>query len=201
MHFFNYKPRGGRAGRGGRGGLSLFAEDVPIEKIVKEVGTPVYIYSQRTLKRHFHAFDAAFKNVESIVCYSVKANSNLAVLKIFVGEGSGFDIVSGGELYRVLKAGADPGRVVFSGVGKTIEEMEFALNKNILMFNVESPQELDTLDRVARRLKKKARFSIRINPDVDAKTHPYVSTGLKKNKFGIAGSLAVKEYARARREL
>jgi diaminopimelate decarboxylase len=189
MHYFKYK------------GKKQYCEEVPVARIVKEVGTPVYIYSTRTLKRHFDAFGAAFKGVESLICYSVKANSNLSVLRTFAAEGSGFDIVSGGELYRALKAGAKASKIVFSGVGKTAEEMEFALRKKILIFNVESPGELRALDRAARRLKSKARFSIRVNPDVDAKTHPYVSTGLKKNKFGIPAAEAVREYVYAKGNL
>ncbi len=189
MNYFNYK------------GKKLYAEEVPIERIVKEVGTPVYIYSRRTLKRHYNSFDSAFAGAERLICYSVKANSNLTVLKTFADEGSGFDIVSGGELYRALKAGARASSIVYSGVGKTAEEMEFAISKKILMFNVESPGELRLLNSVARRLKTKARFSIRVNPNVDAKTHPYISTGLKKNKFGISTADAVKEYVYARDNL
>ncbi|MFQ5441416.1 MAG: diaminopimelate decarboxylase [Thermodesulfobacteriota bacterium] len=186
MHFFRYR------------GKFLYAEGVRVDKIASAVGTPVFIYSDKTLKRHYRAFDSAFKKVPHLICYSVKANSNLSVIKTFVDEGSGFDIVSGGELYRALKAGADPGRIVFSGVGKTEEEILYAIKKNILLFNVESPQELRSIDRVAGSLKKKARFAIRVNPDVDPRTHPYISTGLKKNKFGIETAEAVKEYIYAK---
>jgi diaminopimelate decarboxylase len=189
MHFFSYR------------GRNLYAEGVSIKKIAEEVGTPAFIYSHKTLKRHYKAFDSAFKRVPHLVCYSVKANSNLAVLKTFAEEGSGFDIVSGGELYRVLKAGADPGKVVFSGVGKREDELRYALSSGILMFNVESPQELRLLDSVGKTLKKKARYAIRVNPDVDPKTHPYISTGLKKNKFGIASGEAIKEYVYAKENL
>ncbi len=189
MDFFVYK-----RGR-------LYAEGVSIERLAEELGTPLYIYSEKTLKRHYRVFDRAFRKAPHLVCYSVKANSNLAVIKTFSDEGSGFDIVSGGELYRVIKAGADPRRVVFSGVGKTAEEMSAALKAGILMFNVESPAELRLLDEVAGRLKKKARFAIRVNPDVDPKTHPYISTGLKKNKFGIEKEEAIREYVFAKNNL
>jgi diaminopimelate decarboxylase len=153
------------------------------------------------LKRHYRAFTEAFSGAPHLICYSIKANSNIAVLKTFAGEGSGFDIVSGGELYRALKAGADPKKIVFSGVGKREDEIEFAIKKNILMFNVESPQELRAIDRVAKRLKKKAGVSIRVNPDVDPQTHPYISTGLKKNKFGIETGKAIEEYIYAKNNL
>ncbi len=179
----------------------LHAEGVSIERLADELGTPLYVYSEKTLKRHYRVFDRAFRKAPHLVCYSVKANSNLAVIRSFADEGSGFDIVSGGELYRVMKAGADPGRVVFSGVGKTAEEMAAALKAGILMFNVESPAELRLLDAVAGRLKKKARFAIRVNPDVDPKTHPYISTGLRKNKFGIEKEEAIREYVFARNNL
>lgn len=189
MHFFDYK------------GKNFYAEGVPVERIIKEVGTPVYIYSQKTLTRHFQAYDRAFAAVPHLVCYSIKANSNIAVLKTFAEEGSGFDIVSGGELFRALKAGADPKKIVFSGVGKREDEIEYALKNNILMFNVESPQELRAIDALAKRLKKKAGVSIRVNPNVDPKTHPYISTGLKKNKFGIETEEAFREYVYAKNSL
>ncbi|MBI1912071.1 MAG: diaminopimelate decarboxylase [Deltaproteobacteria bacterium] len=189
MHFFDYK------------GKNFYAEGVSVEKIIKEVGTPVYIYSQKTLKRHYKAYDASFAKVPHLICYSIKANSNISVLKAFAEEGSGFDIVSGGELYRALKAGADPKKIVFSGVGKREDEIEYALKSNILMFNVESPQELAAIDSIAGRLKKKAGIAIRVNPNVDPKTHPYISTGLKKNKFGIETAQAIKEYINAKNKL
>lgn len=173
---------------------NLYAEGVAIKKIAKEVGTPVYIYSKKTLTRHFNAYSDAFDSVPHLICYSVKANSNLTILNTIAREGGGFDIVSKGELFRVIKAGGDPKKVVFSGVGKTEEEIEYALKKKILMFNVESPQELQLINKVAKRLKKKAPVAIRINPNVDPKTHPYISTGLKKNKFGIEMGDALKEY-------
>ena len=189
MHFFDYKNN------------KFYAEGVAIEKIVKEVGTPCYIYSHRTLTRHFMAFDQAFSSVPHLICYSVKANSNIALLKTFIKKGSGVDIVSGGELYRALKAGANPKKIVYSGVGKRADEIEYALKTGILMFNVESSEELRALNESARRLKKKASFAIRVNPDVDPKTHPYISTGLKKNKFGIEANQAVKEYVHAKNNL
>jgi diaminopimelate decarboxylase len=182
MNYFSYKNG------------ELYCEEVPVKKIVEEVGTPVYIYSARTIKRHFKVFDTAFKEVSHLVCYSVKANSNIAVLRLLGNLGAGADIVSGGELKRVLKAGISPQKVVFSGVGKTPEEIEFALFQNILMFNVESEEELFLIGEIAKRLKKKARFSLRVNPNVDPKTHPYISTGLKKNKFGIPEEEVIKLY-------
>jgi diaminopimelate decarboxylase len=173
MHHFEYKNR------------QLCCEGIPIREITEKVGTPVYIYSYNTLVRHYTIFDKAFEGMSHLVCYSAKANSNVAILKVFKELGGGVDIVSGGELYRALKAGADPGKVVFSGVGKRDEEIEYALKSGILMFNVESSQELQAIDKVAGRMKMKAPVSIRVNPDIDPKTHPYISTGLKKNKFGI----------------
>lgn len=189
MHFFSYR------------GNNLYAEGVAVEKIARTVGTPVYVYSRKTLKRHYSAFTKAFSKVPHLICFSVKANSNISVLKTFAEENSGFDIVSGGELFRALKAGADPKKVVFSGVGKRADEIEYAIKSGILMFNVESPQELRAIDAIAGRLRKKANFSIRVNPDVDPLTHPYISTGLKKNKFGIETALAVKEYVYAKNNL
>lgn len=175
----------------------LFAEGVPIQRIAREVGTPVYLYSLATLRRHYRVFDEAFATSPHLVCFAVKANSNLAVLRVFVKEGAGFDIVSGGELFRVLKAGADPKKVVFSGVGKNRQEIEYALKSGILMFNVESEPELDTLNEVASGMGKKAPISFRVNPDVDPKTHPYISTGMKKSKFGIDIKRSVDQYKKA----
>ncbi|MDO8427298.1 MAG: diaminopimelate decarboxylase [Deltaproteobacteria bacterium] len=189
MHFFGYK------------GKSFYAEGVPVSRIVKECGTPVYIYSSKTLKRHYKAYGAAFSKVAHLICYSIKANSNIAVLKTFAGQGSGFDIVSGGELFRALKAGADTKKIVFSGVGKREDEIEYALKKGILMFNVESSEELASVNRIAGRLRKKAGIAIRVNPDVDPKTHPYISTGLKNSKFGIETKAAIKEYINAKNNL
>ncbi|MGI2225892.1 diaminopimelate decarboxylase [Shewanella frigidimarina] len=176
---------------------SLFAEDCDVAKLGKTHGTPLYIYSRATLERHWHAFNNAVADHPHLICYAVKANSNLAVLNVLARLGSGFDIVSGGELSRVLQAGGDPKKVVFSGVGKTVAEMEQALNIGIYCFNVESSAELEQLNEVASRLGKVAPVSLRINPDVDAGTHPYISTGLKENKFGIAMEEAEVVFARA----
>lgn len=175
----------------------MFAERVPVKRIAREVGTPAYVYSLATLTRHFRVFDQAFAAVPHIVCYSVKANSNIALLRAFAKEGGGFDIVSGGELFRALKAGADPKKVVFSGVGKKGEEIEYALNCGILMFNVESEHELTTLNEIAGRAGKKAPVSLRINPDVDPQTHPYISTGMKKAKFGVDIKRSLEGYKKA----
>jgi diaminopimelate decarboxylase len=164
----------------------LFAEDVPVSQIAAEHGTPVYIYSRATLERHWHAFDDGFGDWPHLICYAVKANSNLGVLSILAKLGSGFDIVSFGELERVLAAGGDPRKIVFSGVGKTTEEITRALEANILCFNIEYEPELMRIEAIAKEKKVQASISIRVNPDVDAKTHPYISTGLKENKFGVA---------------
>jgi len=176
----------------------LYAEDVPLHAIAAQIGTPCYVYSLATLRRHYRVFDDAFAAVPHLVCFSVKANSNLAVLRTFAREGSGFDIVSGGELFRALKAGADPAKIVFSGVGKTRPEIAAALRAGILMFNVESPAELDAISSVAVELGITARVALRVNPDVDPKTHPYISTGLKKSKFGIHLQRSIEDYRRAR---
>ncbi len=176
----------------------LWCEEVPVRVLAESAGTPLYVYSHRTLKRHFQVFDRAFADMKHLICFSVKANSNIAILRLLMKEGGGADIVSGGELYRALQAGADPGRIVYSGVGKKQDEIEFAIRSNILMFNVESPQELEAINAAAGRLGARARISIRINPDVDPKTHPHISTGLKKNKFGIDIQRSLEEYRRAR---
>jgi len=179
-------------------GDELRAEEVPLATIASEVGTPCYVYSLATLRRHYRVFDEAFASAPHIVCYSVKANSNLAVLRTFAREGSGFDIVSGGELYRALGAGADARKIVFSGIGKTRDEIAYALREGILAFNVESSAELDLIDAVAGELGKPAPVALRVNPDVDPKTHPYISTGMKKSKFGIDVRRALEEYERTR---
>jgi diaminopimelate decarboxylase len=176
----------------------LWCEEVPVRVLAENAGTPLYVYSHRTLKRHFQVFDNAFADMKHLICFSVKANSNIAILRLFMKEGCGADIVSGGELFRALQAGADPSRIVYSGVGKKQDEIEFAIRSNILMFNVESSQELEAINAAAGRLGAKARISIRINPDVDPKTHPHISTGLKKNKFGIDIQKSREEYRRAR---
>jgi diaminopimelate decarboxylase len=175
----------------------LYCEDVPIETLAQIYGTPLFVYSRATLERHWHAFDQALAAYDHLVCYAVKANSSLAVLNVLARLGSGFDIVSGGELQRVLQAGGDAQRIVFSGVGKQVGEIEAALAADILCFNVESAQELDRINEIAAGMGKIARLSFRVNPDVDAKTHPYISTGLKDNKFGIAFTDAESVYLKA----
>jgi diaminopimelate decarboxylase len=175
----------------------MFAEDVAIRKIAKEIGTPAYVYSLEALRQQFRVFDRAFSSVPHLVCFSVKANSNIALLRAFAKEGGGFDIVSAGELFRALKAGADPKKIVFSGVGKTREEIEFALESGILMFNVESEHELLALNEIAGGIRQKAPISLRINPDVDPQTHPYISTGMKKAKFGVDIKRSVEAYKKA----
>ncbi len=172
----------------------LYCEDVPIRMIAEKVGTPFYLYSHATLKRHFLVFNEAFEGLERLVCFSAKANTNLAILKLFESLGSGLDVVSGGELYRGLKAGFSPDKIVYSGVGKRIHEIDYALEADILMFNVESLEELELIDERAGLLQRKAPVAIRVNPDVDPKTHPYISTGLKKNKFGIDMETAIEGY-------
>ena len=185
MHFFEYKDQ------------ELYCEDTKISEIAQEVKTPFYLYSYATLERHFRVFDDAFNGIEHITCFSMKSNSNGAILKLFSQAGGGVDIVSGGELYRSLKAGVSADKIVYSGVGKTAEEIEYALKSGILMFNAESPQEIIKLNEVAGSTGKKARIAIRVNPDVDPQTHPYISTGLKKNKFGIDINESFEEYMKA----
>ena len=175
-------------------GGELHCEEVPLARIAAEYGTPTYVYSHATLARHFRVFDEAFAGHQHVICYSMKANSNLAVLRALVALGAGVDIVSGGELYRAMQVRADPNKIVFSGVGKREWEIEYALDVGILAFNVESHSELEAIARVAARLGKRAPISLRVNPDVDAETHPYISTGMKKNKFGIPIAQALGEY-------
>ena len=175
----------------------LYAEDLPLSQIAAQFGTPTYVYSRAALTEAFRNFDAGFAGTDHLVCYAVKANPNLAILNLFARLGAGFDIVSGGELARVLAAGGDPGKVVFSGVGKTAAEMRQALEAGIFCFNVESGPELERLNQVAGELGKRAPVSLRVNPNVDAKTHPYISTGLKNNKFGVAYEDALTLYKRA----
>jgi diaminopimelate decarboxylase len=184
--YFGYKDR------------ELHAEAVPLSRIAEQHGTPCFVYSRAALTDAWRAFDAAFIARDHLVCYAVKANSNLAILNLFAQLGSGFDIVSGGELQRVLAAGGDPRKIVFSGVGKSADEIRRALHAGILCFNVESESELIRLDRIAGELGKTAPVSLRVNPDVDAKTHPYIATGLKQNKFGVAYRDALALYHRAR---
>ncbi|HMS83022.1 MAG TPA: diaminopimelate decarboxylase [Nitrospira sp.] len=175
----------------------LYCEHVPVSRIAKELGTPCYIYSHETLVRHFHAYDSAFKDIPHVIAFAMKANSNLAILRLMAREGSGVDIVSGGELFRALKAGLPASKIVFAGVGKSPDEIRDALKADILMFNVESPAEIHAINDVATSVGMKARIALRINPDVDPKTHPYISTGMKKSKFGIAADRALEEYKMA----
>lgn len=173
---------------------TLYCEKVALPELAEHYGTPLYVYSRATLERHWHAFDQALADRPHLVCYAVKANSNIGLLNILARLGSGFDIVSGGELQRVLKAGGDPGKVVFSGVGKQADEIRLALHHGIRCFNIESVQELYDLNRIAGDMHRHAPVSIRVNPDVDARTHPYISTGLKENKFGVAIEQAENMY-------
>ena len=185
MNHFQYK------------GDELCCEDVPLAKIAADVGTPTYVYSHATLSRHYKVFDDGLSGVDHLICYSVKANSNLAVLRLLFSLGSGADIVSAGELYRAMRAGGDPKKVVFSGVGKTEPEIRYALETGILAFNVESRDELLEIQRIASQMNVRAPIALRVNPDVDAETHPYISTGLQKNKFGIPMGRAREVYREA----
>jgi len=175
----------------------LFAEDVKLSEIARQHGTPAYVYSRATFERHWHAFDKAFGSQRHLICYAVKANSNIAILNVLARLGSGFDIVSVGELERVLKAGGKAGNIVFSGVGKKASEIRRALEAGIRCFNVESQAELLVIDKIAGEMAKVAPISLRVNPNVDAQTHPYISTGLKENKFGIAHDQALQVYQQA----
>ncbi len=186
MDHFNYQNDG-----------QLYAEQLPVQQIAATFGTPCYVYSKATLERHWKAFDEAAGDHPHLICYAVKANSNLAILSTLAKLGSGFDIVSGGELGRVLQAGGEPAKVVFSGVGKTHQEIEYALEAGVGCFNVESEPELERIATIAERLGKIANISLRVNPDVDAGTHPYISTGLKENKFGISIDRALSVYQKA----
>ncbi|CAG0980577.1 diaminopimelate decarboxylase [Methylophilaceae bacterium] len=181
----------------GEGQTGLYAENVPLAQIASEYGTPCYVYSKAALVSAFQRFEAGFDGSDHLVCFAVKANPSLAILNLFAQLGAGFDIVSGGELARVLAAGGDPAKVVFSGVGKTASEMQAALEAGIFCFNVESSAELERLNRVAGAMGKVAPVSLRVNPNVDARTHPYISTGLKNNKFGVAYEEAFSLYQRA----
>jgi len=184
MNYFDYKNG------------ALYCEEVPVENIVRATGSPVYIYSYRIIERHYKVFDNAFKGVPHIICYSCKANSNIAILRAIGRLGGGVDIVSGGELYRSSAAYIPNDKIVFSGVGKTEEEIVAAIRSNILMINVESEEELSTIARIASKMKKHVPLSIRVNPEIDPKTHPYITTGLKKNKFGVMREDAMKLYDR-----
>ena len=185
MDYFNYK------------GDSLLAEAIPVADIAQKYGTPCFIYSRATLERHYGVYQEALKGCPHLICFAVKANSNLAVINVLARLGAGFDIVSGGELERVIAAGGDASKVIFSGLGKTEAEIERALQLGIYCFNIESGAELDRIDRIAQRLGKKAPISVRVNPDVNTDTHPYISTGQKENKFGISYEQAIDIYRRA----
>ncbi|NNF99779.1 MAG: diaminopimelate decarboxylase [Desulfobacteraceae bacterium] len=185
MHHFTYKND------------NLYCEDVAVRSIADALGTPFYLYSHATLCRHYNSFNDAFEGIDRLVCFSAKANTNLSILSLFRQLGSGLDIVSGGELFKGLKAGYPPDKIVYSGVGKRIDEIDYALSEEILIFNVESMEELDVINARAGELKKTADIAIRVNPDVDPGTHPYISTGLSKNKFGIDTAGAVEVYKAA----
>lgn len=187
MHDFNYK------------NSELYTEDVPIRRIVDKLGTPVYIYSHRTLLRHLKAYQDAFDSHPHIVCFALKANSNPAILRVLAKNGCGADVVSGGELFIALESGIPPSRIVYAGVGKTDDEIAYALRSKILMFNVESSDELVTIDSIAGRLGLRAPIALRVNPDIAPETHPYISTGLRESKFGIPIEDAVENYLLARR--
>jgi diaminopimelate decarboxylase len=176
----------------------LYCEGVPVRNIAPRVGTPFYLYSSNTLAMHFRAFDSAFSGVPRLICYALKSNSNSAVLRLLGREGAGADIVSGGELFRALRAGIDPKKIVYAGVGKRKEEIEYALKIGILMFNVESGDELHALDEAAGEMRSTARIALRVNPNIDPKTHAYISTGLKENKFGIPIEQALEYYTAAK---
>jgi diaminopimelate decarboxylase len=175
----------------------FFAEDVDLSELAEQVGTPTYVYSQATLTRHYEVFSQAFAGLDALVCFAVKANSNRAVMALMASLGGGADIVSGGELTRALAAGVPPERIVYSGVGKSLAEMEAALSAGILMFNIESVQEMAVLNQVAGQMGLKAPVSLRVNPDVDARTHPKITTGLATNKFGLDVDLAFEQYQAA----
>jgi diaminopimelate decarboxylase len=186
MHYFVYKND------------DLYCENVPIADIAEQIGTPLYLYSYATITRHFRVFGDAFNDLDHLTCFSVKSNSSLAILRIFALHGGGADVVSGGELFRALRAGIAPDKIVYSGVGKTLEEMKLALNSNILMFNVESDQELQLLNITAKDMGCKATIAIRINPEVEPKTHPYLATGQSENKFGIPLKDSLNTYESAK---
>lgn len=186
MHSFGYRNN------------ELYCEQVPVSAVAERVGTPFYLYSHQTLQNHYRTYDAAFAGIPHIVAYAVKANANLAILRIFAREGSGADIVSGGELFRALRAGIDPAKMVFAGVGKSRDEIRDALKSDILLFNVESSQELALIDEVAGAMKARARVALRVNPHIDPQTHPYIATGLKRSKFGIGIPQALEECRAAR---
>ncbi len=187
MHLFHYR------------GNQLYAEDVAVRDLAEQYGTPLYIYSHGTLVRHFKAYEEAYQEFPHIICYALKANTNGAILRLLAGQGCGADIVSGGELFRAMKAGIEPQKIVYAGVGKTEQEIRSALKAKVLMFNVESEDELREIDRVAGSMNTRAPIALRINPDIDARTHPYISTGMKEHKFGISIDRAVEHYRIAAR--
>lgn len=182
MHFFSYK------------GSELYAEDVPVKALTEKYGTPLYVYSYKTIVRHYKAYDEAYGAFPHVICFALKANTNGSLLRILAKHGGGADIVSGGELFRALRAGIPADKIVYAGVGKTEAEIRFALRSNILMFNVESEDELREIDRIAGLMKKKAPVALRINPDIDPGTHPYISTGMREHKFGISIEQALENY-------
>jgi diaminopimelate decarboxylase len=186
MHHFQYKNDG-----------QLYCEEVRIDDIALDIGTPFYLYSYRTLERHFRVFESALENLRHLVCFSVKANSNVALLRVFARLGWGMDIVSAGELFRALQAGTNPSTIVFSGVGKREDEIRYALEQEILLFNVESSQELHAIDRIAGDLGAQAPVSLRVNPDIDPETHPYIATGIRQAKFGIGMDQVMSKYKEA----
>jgi diaminopimelate decarboxylase len=180
-----------------RRGGELFCEDVPLSRIAAEVGTPAYVYSAATLRRHARVFRSALRGLDFLACYAVKASPNLAILRLLADEGFGFDIVSGGELFRALRAGGEAGRIVFSGVGKRRDEMVAALRAGILQFNCESEEELEQLSAAAKAMRKRAPVAIRVNPEVDARTHPYIATALATSKFGVPAARARAAFRKA----
>ena len=182
-----------------RDGGELTCDGVPLAAIAEAVGTPVYVYSRASIEESFRRFDAAFHSVPHLVCYATKANSNLAILRVFAGLSAGADVVSGGELRAALLCGIAPERIVFSGVGKTDAEIEYAVGSGILAFNAESEREIEKIDAAAGRLGQMAHVALRVNPDIDSKSHPYISTGLKHNKFGVDIARALSIYEAARR--
>ncbi|MGA1824759.1 MAG: diaminopimelate decarboxylase [bacterium] len=186
MSYFHYRDR------------EFYVEDIPVKTIVAETGTPVYIYSQKAIFDQIKKYEEAFSKINHITCYALKANSNSSVINLVAQNGLGGDIVSGGELYRALKGGIPANKIVYSGVGKTDTEIAYALAEGILMFNCESTQELNQINTIAQKMGKKAPVALRVNPDINANTHPYISTGLKKNKFGISIEKAKSEYSRAK---
>ena len=188
MDYFNFK------------GNELFAADLKVTELAKQFGTPLYVYSKATLTRHMHAFGDSLNGKKHLVCFAVKACSNLAVINVMAKLGAGFDIVSEGELRRVIAAGGDPKKVVYSGVGKSESEIEFALSQGINCLNIESEEEIDTVIKVAKKLNVVAPVALRVNPGVDAKTHPYISTGLKNNKFGVSEEIAFELYQKMAKE-